>query len=54
MQKIKREHDIRFLENEEHLQMEGDVYPTTQTSTQKFVEEVIVEIMQVIKAIELF
>jgi hypothetical protein len=25
-QKFKREHDIRFLESEEHLQMERDVY----------------------------
>jgi hypothetical protein len=26
MQKIKREHDIRFLESEVCLHMEGDVY----------------------------
>ncbi len=36
-QKIKREHDIRFLESEEHLQMEGDIYEdwmdTTSTTT---------------------
>jgi hypothetical protein len=25
-QKVKREHDTRFLKGEEHLQMDGDVY----------------------------
>jgi hypothetical protein len=26
MQKVKREHDIRILEIEEHPQMDGDIY----------------------------